>query len=96
VPIYEFRCPKGHTFEVFQRMDDPQPKACEICGASPIELVLYPVAVHYKGSGFYATDYGRGARKAAKDGDSPDSSGTPEKKDEKKDQKKEEKKPAEA
>ena len=33
--------------------------------------MLYPVAVHYKGSGFYSTDYGRGSRKgAAKDGDS--------------------------
>jgi predicted nucleic acid-binding Zn ribbon protein len=76
-------------------MDDPQPTTCEVCGAGPLELVLYPVAVHYKGSGFYATDYGRRARKA-KDGDSPDSGGPAEKKDEKKDQKKEEKKPAEA
>jgi putative FmdB family regulatory protein len=65
VPIYEYRCPNGHTFELFQRMTDPQPEACEACGASPVERVLYPVAVHYKGSGFYSTDYGRGGRKAA-------------------------------
>jgi putative FmdB family regulatory protein len=69
VPIYEYRCPNGHTFELFQRMSDPQPEACEVCAASPVERVLYPVAVHYKGSGFYSTDYGRGNRKSSsKDG----------------------------
>jgi putative FmdB family regulatory protein len=74
VPIYEYRCPNGHTFELFQRMTDPQPETCEVCGASPVERVLYPVAVHYKGSGFYSTDYGRGGRKPSKDGS--DSSST--------------------
>jgi putative FmdB family regulatory protein len=71
MPIYEYRCPNGHTFEVFQRMADPPAEACEVCGAKPVEKVLYPVAVHFKGSGFYTTDYGRGSRKAAgaKEGD---------------------------
>lgn len=68
MPIYEYRCPNGHTFEVFQRMTDPPAESCETCGAAPVEKVLYPVAVHFKGSGFYSTDYGRGSRKAAKDG----------------------------
>jgi putative FmdB family regulatory protein len=68
VPIYEYRCPNGHTFEVFQRMTDPPAESCESCGAAPVEKVLYPVAVHFKGSGFYSTDYGRGSRKTAKDG----------------------------
>jgi len=70
MPIYEYRCPKGHVFERFQRMSDPAPEACEICGEGPVEVVLYPVAVHFKGSGFYTTDYGRGSKKkdAAKDG----------------------------
>jgi putative FmdB family regulatory protein len=68
MPIYEYRCPNGHTFEVFQRMTDPPAETCETCGASPVEKVLFPVAVHFKGSGFYSTDYGRGSRKAAKDG----------------------------
>jgi putative FmdB family regulatory protein len=76
VPIYEYRCPNGHTFEVFQRMADPPAEACEVCGASPVEKVLFPVAVHFKGSGFYSTDYGRGAKKTSKDGDSASSSGT--------------------
>jgi len=72
MPIYEYRCPDGHTFEVFQRMADPPSEVCEVCGKAPVEKVLYPVAVHYKGSGFYSTDYGKGGRKAAAttDGDS--------------------------
>jgi putative FmdB family regulatory protein len=68
VPIYEYRCPNGHVFELFQRMADDPPAGCETCGAGPLERVLYPVAVHFKGSGFYATDYGRGSRKGSKDG----------------------------
>jgi len=65
VPIYEYRCPNGHTFELFQRMSDPPAEACVICGSGPVEKLLFPVAVHFKGSGFYSTDYGRGSRKAA-------------------------------
>jgi len=75
VPIYEYRCPNGHSFEVFQRMDDPPPTSCETCGASPMEKVLFPIAVHFKGSGFYSTDYGRGGRKGAKDGGKDGSGG---------------------
>ena len=85
MPIYEYKCPQGHVFELFQRMSDHPPEACEICGASPVERVLYPVAVHFKGSGFYSTDYGRGGRKrdAAKDGEAPKSTdgAAPEKKE---------------
>ena len=71
MPIYEYRCPDGHVFELFQRMTDPPAERCEACGKGPVEKVLYPVSVHFKGSGFYATDYGRGSRKkgeGAKDG----------------------------
>ena len=67
MPIYEYKCPNGHLFEVFHGMTEPGPRPCEVCGAAPLQRVLHPVAVHYKGSGFYSTDYGRaGAR--AKDG----------------------------
>ena len=68
MPIYEYRCPNGHVFERFQSMTAPAPERCDVCDASPVELVLYPVAIHYKGSGFYSTDYGKG--KPKKDGDS--------------------------
>jgi len=77
VPIYEYKCPQGHVFELFQRMSDSPPAACEICGQGPVERVLYPVAVHFKGSGFYSTDYGRGGRKredGSKDGATPSTS----------------------
>ena len=70
MPIYEFRCPNGHLFEVFHKMADPDPEVCEICGAAPLVKVLHPVPVHFKGSGFYSTDYGRKGRKR----DSSDSS----------------------
>ena len=63
MPIYEYKCPQGHVFEVFQRMTDPPVETCEQCGQGPVERVLYPVAVHFKGSGFYSTDYGRGSQK---------------------------------
>jgi putative FmdB family regulatory protein len=74
MPIYEYKCPNGHLLEVFHGMSEPGPAKCDVCGASPLERVLHPVAVHYKGSGFYSTDYGRG-RKASKDSGSSDSSG---------------------
>src|ERR1700687_5136200 len=77
MPIYEYRCPNGHTFERFQSMSAPAPEKCDICGAAPLELVLYPIAIHYKGSGFYSPDYGKKAAAAAKKdgGDSGSSSG---------------------
>ncbi len=78
MPLYEYRCPNGHTFEVFHKMADASPAACPTCAAGPVEKILFPVAVHFKGSGFYSTDYGKGARKAAsKDGDSTATSDKP-------------------
>jgi putative FmdB family regulatory protein len=73
MPIYEYKCPDGHLFEVFHGMSEPGPDRCEVCGAEPLQRVLHPVAVHYKGSGFYSTDYGKGSRKA-KDSGSGDAS----------------------
>ena len=58
MPIYEYRCAKGHTFEEMQRMTDDPLTTCNVCGA-PVQRVFHPVAVHFKGSGFYNTDYGK-------------------------------------
>jgi putative FmdB family regulatory protein len=69
MPIYEYRCPNGHTFEIFQRFADAPIEVCQECGKGPVEKILFPVAVHFKGSGFYATDYGRAGRKPGKEGD---------------------------
>ena len=80
MPIYEYRCPEGHVFELFQRFDDAPPEVCVECGEGPVTRVLFPVAVHFKGSGFYSTDYGRGGRKkeAGKEGgDAGSSDGKP-------------------
>jgi putative FmdB family regulatory protein len=58
MPIYEYRCERGHTFEVMQRMTDDPLATCEEHG-TPVQRVFHPVAVHFKGSGFYNTDYGK-------------------------------------
>jgi putative FmdB family regulatory protein len=60
MPIYEYRCERGHTFEVIQRMTDDPLTSCSTCEA-PVQRVFHPVAVHFKGSGFYSTDYGKKA-----------------------------------
>jgi putative FmdB family regulatory protein len=70
MPIYEYRCTNGHNFEVFQSMSDDPVTKCEECGA-PVERVFHPIAVHFKGSGFYTTDY---AKKSSPKGGSSDSS----------------------
>ncbi len=82
MPIYEYRCDNGHTFETLQRMADDPLTECEVCGA-PAQRVLHAPAVHFKGSGFYNTDYGTkkrarelksaGEGKSGADGKSSDS-----------------------
>lgn len=57
MPVYEYRCKQGHDFEVMRRMSDDPIAECEVCGA-PVQKVFSPVAVHFKGTGFYSTDYG--------------------------------------
>ncbi len=57
MPTYEYRCENGHLFEAIQRMADPPLQVCEVCGA-PVQRVMHAPAVHFKGKGFYNTDYG--------------------------------------
>ena len=76
MPIYEYKCPDGHLLEVFHGMTESGPAKCEVCGAAPMVRVLHPVAVHYKGSGFYSTDYGRGKKPSKDGGGGGDSSGS--------------------
>ena len=73
MPIYEYRCERGHTFEVMQRMTDDPLEVCEEHG-TPVQRVFHPVAVHFKGSGFYNTDYGKKKSGASSDSSSTDSS----------------------
>jgi putative FmdB family regulatory protein len=72
MPLYEYRCDRGHTFEVVQRMSDDPVTSCTTCDA-PVQRVFHPVAVHFKGSGFYTTDYGRKKRAASSDEAGPSS-----------------------
>jgi putative FmdB family regulatory protein len=72
MPIYEYRCERGHTFEVMQKMTDDPVTTCSTCEA-PVQRVFHPVAVHFKGKGFYNTDYGtkrrnREMERSSKDG----------------------------
>ena len=74
MPIYEYRCDNDHTFEVIQSMTEDSLDACTVCGA-PARRVLHAPAVHFKGSGFYTTDYARKGKKVgASDSSNSDSS----------------------
>jgi putative FmdB family regulatory protein len=75
MPIYEYKCKKGHVFEVMQSFSDDALTKCEVCGA-PVQRVYHPVSVHFKGSGFYNTDYGtkRRAREAKENKESSSAS----------------------
>ncbi len=65
VPFYEYRRPDGTTFEVMQKMsDDPLTHDPET--GVPVERVFSPIAIHFKGKGFYNTDYGTKKRNREK------------------------------
>ncbi len=89
LPIYEYRCLKcGHQFEKMQNITDDAVRRCEKCG-DQVTRLFHPVAVHFKGSGFYSTDYGKrssGQDEREKPGEKK--AGAKEKQDGKKDQKK--------
>lgn len=57
MPTYEYRCPKGHGFEVFQRMSDAPVAKCPECGAKAERLISGGAGFLFKGDGFYITDY---------------------------------------
>ena len=85
MPIYEYRCENGHLFEVMQKIEDPPVTSCQTCEA-PVQRVFHPIAVHFKGSGFYNTDYGTSKRKremdaSAKEGADKKDAKTKDKKD---------------
>lgn len=77
MPIYEYKCDNGHVFDVLQKMTDESLTECVECGA-PAHRVLTAPAVHFKGSGFYNTDYGK--RKGGSSNGSGDSGSSSESK----------------
>jgi putative FmdB family regulatory protein len=90
MPIYEYKCKQGHVFEVMQRIADDPIDSCQTCEA-PVQRVFHPVAVHFKGSGFYNTDYG--TRKRAKESSSENGKSEGGEKSDSKPEKKAESKP---
>jgi putative FmdB family regulatory protein len=74
VPIYEYKCENGHVFDVIQRMTDEALTECQECGAAAVR-VLHSPAVHFKGSGFYNTDYGKKKKAGVNGGSGQDGSG---------------------
>jgi len=57
MPTYEYRCPKGHEFEVFQRITSEPVAECPVCGDKAERLLSAGTGLIFKGSGFYITDY---------------------------------------
>ena len=59
MPLYEYKCDVcGASFEVIQRFSDKPIEACLVC-AGPVHKVLSAPAIHFKGSGWYVTDYAK-------------------------------------
>ena len=60
MPLYQYECSVcGHRFELIQRFADPPASACVACGKGPVHKLLSAPAVHFKGTGWYVTDYAK-------------------------------------
>lgn len=57
MPTYEYRCPKGHEFEVFQRISEEPGATCPECGEPAQRQISAGAGFLFKGDGFYITDY---------------------------------------
>jgi putative FmdB family regulatory protein len=70
MPLYEFQCKKcGHRFERIQSFSAPDEKECPVCQGEVERLISTPARPHFKGSGFYSTDYAAKPSASAKSGD---------------------------
>lgn len=81
MPTYDYRCSKGHEFELFQKISDEPRARCPECGAKAERRISAGAGFLFKGEGFYITDYrsddykkkasseagGEGAKKSAKE-----------------------------
>ena len=80
MPTYEYKCSKGHNFELFQRISEDPVDTCPECGAPAERLLSSGAGLIFKGSGFYITDYRSDTYKKAAQADGGSSSGGSEKK----------------
>jgi putative FmdB family regulatory protein len=78
MPTYEFACPDGHSFDKFFRTMNSAPSemACPVCGKTAIRKVSGGAGLHFKGSGFYITDYGKDGKKGQKPAASSEGKGS--------------------
>lgn len=67
MPTYEYACPQGHDFELFQKMSDKPRAKCPVCGKMAVRKISGGAGLHFKGSGFYITDYGKDGKGPRKD-----------------------------
>ena len=74
MPTYEYRCPKGHQFDVFQRMSDEPVSECSECGSTAERQISGGAGFIFKGDGFYITDYRSDEYKQKASEESPSSS----------------------
>jgi putative FmdB family regulatory protein len=75
MPLYEYECKKcGHRFERIQSFSAPDEKECPVCQGEVERLISTPARPHFKGSGFYSTDYAAKPAASAKSGDGNSSS----------------------
>ena len=67
MPTYEYQCPEGHEFELFQKMSEKPRAKCPVCGKSAVRKISCGAGLVFKGSGFYITDYGKDGKGPRKD-----------------------------
>jgi putative FmdB family regulatory protein len=71
MPTYEYRCRKGHQFEVFHSIRDDSPRRCPRCGSRAQRVPAAGAGLLFKGSGFYVTDYRSSSYQAGAREDKP-------------------------
>jgi putative FmdB family regulatory protein len=60
MPIYEYKCAScGQTFTKLQKFSDEPLTFHEECGSGPVERLISAPAFHFKGTGWYVTDYAK-------------------------------------
>lgn len=66
MPLYEYQCDScGHRFELIRKFSDPPFEVCPECGKSPVRKLISAPGIHFKGTGWYITDYAKGSSSAA-------------------------------